>query len=174
MARRKTPVIDRLLRKVTKNESGCWIWNGTKNGSGYGTIGAGSRTDGKAFVHRVSYEHFIGEIPEGLFVCHKCDVKLCVNPEHLFSGTQTDNIADARSKGRLLSGKRWLDVGRVLCKGEDHGRSKLTELEALEIIYLFKNTGLNKAQIARRFEVCRATVRNIVNRKNWKHLNHAN
>lgn len=79
-------------------ESGCWLWQGYTSGKeGYGRIivnGASLR------AHRVSYEAFIGPIPEGMLICHKCDTPLCVNPNHLFIGSNQDNQRDASAKGR--------------------------------------------------------------------------
>ena len=98
------PVVDRLMEKtIPEPNSGCWIWLGVVRNSGYGLIGVGSDVDGTRTmksVHRVAYEEFVGEIPTGLYVLHRCDNKLCVNPEHLFVGTQADNMRDMHIKGR--------------------------------------------------------------------------
>lgn len=177
MARKRKPVGDRLMAKVVKSESGCWLFTGTKNGAGYGTIGLGTKEQGKGFVHRVSYEIHHGPIPAGMVVCHKCDVKLCVNPDHLFVGTHNDNSQDAKSKGRIASGERWAAANRDICKGERHGRSKLKECEVLEIIRLHQELGLNRAQLGRQFGISRRMVSNIIAGRNWNHLTgrgHAN
>lgn len=84
-------------------ESGCWIWLKQANihGGGYGRISINNKVE-KA--HRVSYRIFIGEIPDKLFVCHHCDTPSCINPYHLFIGTNLDNQKDMHKKGRFISG----------------------------------------------------------------------
>lgn len=78
--------------------TGCWIWTGAINGGGYGSMCYRGRRDG---AHRFSWEYHNGQsIPEGMRVLHKCDMPSCVNPEHLFLGTQSDNQIDAQTKGR--------------------------------------------------------------------------
>lgn len=92
---RRRPVIERLMAKVEKHESGCWLWTGARGPSGYGTIGTNEYTDAgnprPAYVHRVSYEHFVGRIPDGLEIDHLCRVRNCVNPEHLEAVTHREN-----------------------------------------------------------------------------------
>lgn len=169
MARCKTPIKDRLLAKVVIEIDGCWLWQGTTNNAGYGTIGLGDRGEGKGFAHRVSYEEHVGSIPPGLFVCHRCDVKTCVNPDHLFVGTQQDNLDDAASKGRMLSGGNWKAAhDSSICKGSKHGMAKLTEAEVVEVINSFASSNITKQQLAKQYGVCRATIRNIVTGRNWK------
>ena len=92
--------LERLTRSGWEvTESGCWEWGGSRDGRGYGTVSVGS--DGHPYAHRFSYETFIGKIPDGHVICHRCDNPPCINPAHLFVGTQADNVQDMVSKGRM-------------------------------------------------------------------------
>lgn len=87
--------------KVLKTEGGCWMWTGCIAANGYGNLVRGSRA---LKSHRYSWELVYGEIPVGRKVLHKCDVRACCNPEHLFLGTHQDNMEDMKSKGRASHG----------------------------------------------------------------------
>lgn len=95
--------VDRFWSQVTRTD-GCWIWTGTGiEANGYARIKVNGE---RILVHRMSWVMAFGSVPSGLVVCHRCDVPLCVNPDHLFVGTQKDNIADMMAKGRWRGGRR--------------------------------------------------------------------
>lgn len=102
---RQPSIVTQFWQRVHKTD-GCWLWTGNRNHhrGGYGTLtlgASGTHTRLSWYAHRFSYELHYGRIPEGMKVCHRCDHPPCVNPAHLFLGTQGDNVRDAAQKGRL-------------------------------------------------------------------------
>ena len=99
----RKPLHLRLLERVVFGVTGCWQWRGPTNAFGYGRFSFEGRTQ---VAHRLSYETFRGPIPDGMSVLHKCDNPSCINPEHLWIGTYSDNRRDCLSKGRWRKGKK--------------------------------------------------------------------
>jgi len=141
-----------------KREGNCWVWTGAKmkNRGGYGAIRIGNKT---VPTHRLSWEIHYGPIPEGKYVLHHCDNPPCVRPEHLFLGTQQDNIRDAIAKHRFFHDN--------YAQGEKIGSAKLTESQVLEIRASNERSSLKLARI---YGVHKSTIKRIRNRTLWKHI----
>lgn len=137
----------------------CWLWKGCKNSSGYGQISRGGRPTLMLYVHRVSYQIHHGPIPEGKEVCHRCDVRLCVNPAHLFAGTRSDNMCDMLRKGR---GKP--------PKGMRNFKHKFTDDQVREIRRERREKGTHYRVFADRYGVELNTIWLMCQRKSWKHV----
>lgn len=138
----------------------CWIWTGgimfVRDFRGY------FRNPGKTvYAHREAWRLTYGEIPEGMCVCHKCDVTLCCNPSHLFLGTQAENVADMRSKGR----------GRYRgTPGETNSQNKLTESQVKQVLEMIENKTKKQCEIASELGVSEALISCIKKGRIWKHL----
>lgn len=125
--------------------TGCWLWAGGVTGDGYGALCVqGSK---RARSHRFSYELFVGPIPDGMLVCHRCDVRSCVNPDHLFLGTFDENMADMVNKGRQATGLK-------------HGRARLSRKQVREIFLSNERICV----LARRYGVHDSTIDGIRHR----------
>lgn len=147
-------------RDAKVSATGCWEWTHCVQANGYGRMRARDRS---YYVHRASYEKFHGPIPEGFDVCHTCDNRKCWNPEHLFLGTRTDNMHDAAAKGRLSNGDRHSE----LLRGSKGPGAKLTEVE-VRSIRMLKIAGASTTSLAKKFNVCTDTIRDIVYGRTWK------
>jgi hypothetical protein len=94
---RHETIMEYIFNRMRCNDNGCWEFTGRLNTMGYGQIVYQGKFQ---LIHRISWRLNKGKIPNGLFVLHRCDNPLCFNPDHLFLGTQQDNLSDMRAKGR--------------------------------------------------------------------------
>jgi len=156
-----TDLLDRILSRIEPDTNGgCWLWTGAHmRGTGYGSIQTGSRRLGGQTIgaHRASWIAHRGPIPAGIRVLHRCDVRLCVNPAHLFLGTAQDNMQDMLRKGR----------GRPI-KGSAHSQAKLTEKD-IPGIRIRLSSGEPCSSIASDFGVDQCAINAIRRGRTWKH-----
>jgi hypothetical protein len=178
---------ERFWEKVDKKGSEeCWEWKAGISGSGYGTFWL----DGKSFrTNRVSYELFYGKIPPDMFICHHCDNPKCVNPTHLFLGTNSDNMMDAVKKGKLLGGRGDRNGSHThpervargdkssarlhpesVPRGESHHWARLDDDKVKEIRQLYANGTISQQRLAIKFGVTQSAIWAIVNKKTWRHI----
>jgi hypothetical protein len=166
-----------LKKFIQGNSDECWEWLGTKINSGYGKFLLG-------LAHRFAYEYFVGPIPEGLCVLHKCDNPGCVNPNHLFLGTHKDNTQDMYKKGRQGDCRRWGEKNGNFGKdwsgeknpnfgkhynslrfgGEKNNKAKLNWEKVNEI----RNSNLTHEELSKKFGVNKQSVRHVKNFVTWK------
>lgn len=151
-----------FFEKVNKDApGGCWEWMGCLQKNGYGQVTIARK---KWRAHRASWVICNGEIPagpgfHGTCVCHRCDNKSCVNPDHLFLASQQENVADMMRKGR-----------RKPTIGINSTRAKLNDCDIREIRRLWVGSGITKTEIGRRFGVTYWAIREILNGNNWRHV----
>jgi len=144
---------ERLLKlMVPEPNSGCWLWIGYTTRTGYALFSMNGKLQS---VHRYSYRHFKGEIPIGMQVCHRCDVRNCVNPDHLFLGSNADNQQDSWKKGR-----------RNHLRGDSYRLSKLSEDNVRDI----KTKRLDAKGFGRLYGVGSSNVYKIWQGKSWNHV----
>jgi len=163
MPNRKLTVKERFDTKYDiEEETGCWLWNSSKHKFGYGLLRVGPSEKEKKTktAHRLSWEIYKGEIPEGAQILHRCDVPACVNPEHLFLGTQQDNMQDMYEKKRN---------GYQGSPGERNPKAKLTEAKVREIKHLLK-AGKDLQTIADTYGVTHGAVWFIQKGLTWKNV----
>lgn len=144
----------RILDSIEYDTNGgCWLWGKGLNTWGYGALCVnGSHKP----AHRLSYEAFKGSLPPGAQVLHRCDVPACVNPEHLFLGSQKDNMHDMANKGR-----------KVTKYGEEVHFAKLSDAEA---VYIRRHRSVHAETLADHFGVSCAAIRHVWARRTFKHL----
>jgi HNH endonuclease len=146
-----TPLIVRFERKyIPEPMSGCWLWLGLLHEGGYGEF----REHGKRIrAHVFSYKYFKGKIPKGKFVLHTCDVRCCVNPDHLYAGTKKQNTADCIRRNRFPQGER-------------HAHTTFVAAQVLAI----RTDPRFQYIIAAEYGVCQMTISNIKLKRTWKHV----
>lgn len=142
---------------IPEPNSGCWLWLGGSSGNrreqNYGLF---IRNGKRQYAHRTSWEIHRGTIPPRLSVLHGCDTRCCVNPSHLFLGTQAENNRDMRQKKRHAFGER-------------HGHAKLSEEQIAQVISMHSD-GLSLSQIGHRLGVHFKTIHDVVQGKSWSHV----
>jgi len=153
---RNLPLFRRLLSQCRESDSGCIEWIGHTTQKGYGKLGDKGRT---VRAHRVVFANVYGPIPEGLCVCHLCDNPKCVNPEHLFLGTNADNFFDSENKGRAT----------LRGKGEENRHARFSDIQVRDI-RTRTGRGERYAEIARDYHCHSSAISRIANRKRWAHL----
>jgi hypothetical protein len=143
------PLAERFQRRLERAESGCLIWTGRIDRDGYGRVGLGGMAAGAGYTHRVAYELSVGPIPAGMCVCHRCDVRNCCEPSHLFLGTPADNRADMLRKGRQA-------------RGFALPHTKLAD-EQIPAIFAMRREGALQREIAAAFGVSTACIGKVLN-----------
>lgn len=146
----KRNILLRLLENISIDSNNCWNWTKSMVNTGYGVIGSGRRT---FLAHRTMWESIHGELAPTEFVLHKCDNRKCINPNHLFVGTHSDNMADMVSKNRHSHGDR-------------HSQSKLTEDQVREIK---KSSSTNKEEAIKN-QVTPSLISKIRHSVVWSHV----
>ncbi len=152
---RRLSLMDRFLKKVNKTET-CWLWIGGKSSYGYAKLWNGKKPE---LASRISWRLFKSDIPDGMCICHRCDNPACVNPDHLFLGTKSDNNVDRAQKGRNRDQR-----------GEKNEIAKLTAEQVLEIRQRHAAGGVTQRRLASEYGVCFQAIHDIIRRRNWQHV----
>lgn len=163
------------IKYITGRHDVCWEWIGLRDGKGYGRFGVGAKMDGTVRklrqAHRVMMAY--GSIPADLCVLHKCDNPSCVNPRHLFLGTNFDNVCDRVSKNRSNRPIGDRNPSRMypgIRKGELNGRAKMTVTTVRALRKDYTDTGLTFTELGSKYGITYVAARNIVKRRSWKHV----
>jgi len=159
---------NRLALNTEVQASGCWTWTGAVTGEGYGSL----RFNGTGWkAHRLCYLAYRGQIPHGLCVCHTCDNRVCINPDHLWIGTNQENAQDMGRKGRtgLQRHPEQAKLIRMKQIGEQHPQAKLTN-EAVRAIRKQVLAGKRTHEIANQYGVSQDTISRVGKKESWSHV----
>lgn len=149
---------------IPEPNTGCWLWLGRADSCGYGCVDV--RRNGKkttTSAHRIAYAAYFGPVPKRACVCHRCDMRLCVNPTHLFLGTHADNMADKVAKGRQARGP-----GVVPPANSGTKRLHLLTVDEVLAVRACVANGERYADVALRFNVSLGTIGMIARRVTWR------
>lgn len=146
-------IVGYLLSRIKVNGAGCFEWQGWRGSGGYGELLVDGR---QKKAHRISYEAFRRPIPPGVNVCHHCDNPCCINPSHLFLGTQLDNMRDAAEKSRMRHGSA-------------AGNAKLNDAMVREIVGRY-GSGESIASISREVGISQGVVKRVIRGEAWSHV----
>jgi hypothetical protein len=149
---KRVPIEERLLLQ-TEIQGECWICKASLDKDGYARLRI-PHCDLRMRAHRLSYLLFVGEIPDGMCVCHRCDVRNCIRPDHLFLGTNGENSKDRHSKGRT-------------CRGARHTNAKLSDSDVRSIRVSYPE--MNQVQLAKKYDVSQCTIFNVLRNKHYIH-----
>lgn len=145
-----------FMSRVVKSESGCWLYQGARDKWGHAHVGIGER---RHSAHRYFYSRLVEPIPAGKQVLHRCNVPHCVNPAHLYLGTDKENTADKLA----VKGQAW---------GERNSSAKLKaeEVRAIRVEYRYEDRRSNARELADKYGVCQAAITAIIARRTWANL----
>lgn len=147
-------IIRKFFSRVSESKNGCWEWIGGINSSGYGCF---KFQEKQQLTHRLSYSWFVGPIECGKLICHLCNNKKCVNPHHLYLGTQFENMRDAVKDG-------------LIEVGEKSSSSKLKYKDVVSIKKEYKNSNLTQYELAKKYKTVQTNIHMIVSGKTWKNV----